>query len=107
MLVSYICIDCCNHLQGLLEARNLEDYDGARYHTALVSRRGRLHVGPRYKARGINDPYAEPANEIECEQVCGRAAGQHSQLQADMRSHSGERVGAQHVLYLVKGRVGG
>jgi hypothetical protein len=31
-------------------------------------RRGRLHVGPRYKARGLNDN-ADPGNEIECDQV--------------------------------------
>ena len=54
--------------QGLCEERELTDFDGARFYIVLISRRGRLHVGPRYKARGLND-YAEPGNEIECEQV--------------------------------------
>jgi hypothetical protein len=31
-------------------------------------RKCRLHVGPRYKARGLNDN-ADPGNEIECDQV--------------------------------------
>lgn len=48
--------------------RALQDLDGAPYQLALVSRKGRLHVGPRYKARGLNEA-AEPGNEIECEQV--------------------------------------
>lgn len=58
----------CAIMQGLCEERALSDFDGARYWVVLISRRGRLHVGPRYKARGLND-YAEPGNEIECEQV--------------------------------------
>eukprot|EP00967_Tisochrysis_lutea_P120694 scaffold198177_cov19-Tisochrysis_lutea.AAC.1 len=59
-----------NPMQGLCEERQLNDFDGSRYHIAHVSRRGRLHVGPRYKARGLND-CAEPGNEIECELVRG------------------------------------
>mmetsp|Transcript_29308 Transcript_29308/g.75960 ORF Transcript_29308/g.75960 Transcript_29308/m.75960 type:complete len:625 (+) Transcript_29308:102-1976(+) len=58
-------------LQGLCEERQLNDFDGSRYHIAHVSRRGRLHVGPRYKARGLND-CAEPGNEIECELLVWR-----------------------------------
>ncbi|KAL6757783.1 SacI homology domain-containing protein [Haematococcus lacustris] len=65
---------CPHLLQGLCEGRQLQDFDGAPYHLALISRRGRLHVGPRYKARGLND-YAEPANEIEVEQVLWRRPG--------------------------------
>ena len=34
----------------------------------VLCRRCRLHVGPRYKARGLNDN-ADPGNEIECDQV--------------------------------------
>jgi len=68
---------CPPLLQGLLEARALDDFDGLRYHVALVSRRGRLHVGPRYKARGLNE-LAEPGNEIECEQIIWRVPpGKH------------------------------
>eukprot|EP00798_Chlamydomonas_sp_ICE-L_P004470 gene4470-14628_t len=62
---------CPALLQGLLESRELEDFDRMKYNVALVSRRGRLHVGPRYKARGLND-YAEPGNEIECDQIIWR-----------------------------------
>ncbi len=40
------------------------------YHLVLSSRKSRLHVGPRYKARGLNE-LADPGNEFECEQVCG------------------------------------
>ncbi|KAF5842707.1 SacI homology domain-containing protein [Dunaliella salina] len=58
-------------LQGLCEERQLNDFDGSRYHIAHISRRGRLHVGPRYKARGLND-CAEPGNEIECELLVWR-----------------------------------
>ena len=36
-------------------------------------RRCRLHVGPRYLARGLNDA-ADPGNEIECEQVVWKHA---------------------------------
>ena len=57
----------------MCEARPLLDFDGAPYQMVQVSRRGRLHAGPRYKARGLND-LAEPGNEIECEQVIWRAA---------------------------------
>lgn len=59
---------CPPLLQGLAEARALEDFDGNRFSYALIARRGRLHVGPRYHARGLNDQ-AEPGNEIECEQI--------------------------------------
>lgn len=55
----------------MFEARALEDFDGQKYSMALVSRRSRLHVGPRYKARGLND-YAEPGNEAECELIIWR-----------------------------------
>jgi hypothetical protein len=70
----------------MCEARALEDFDGARYHIALVSRRGRLHVGPRYKARGINEPYAEPANEIECEQARVAGCGGWGAVQLALRT---------------------
>ena len=60
-------------LQGMAEARSLEDFDGARFGYCLISRKCRLHVGPRYKARGLNDE-ADPGNEIECEQVVWRHA---------------------------------
>lgn len=60
------------HPQGLCESRQLHDFDGGRYWMALVSRRSRLHPGPRYKARGLND-YSEPGNELEVEQVGARA----------------------------------
>ncbi len=49
----------------------LEDFDSAKYWIACISRRGCLHPGPRYKARGLND-YAEPGNELEVEQVGSR-----------------------------------
>ena len=49
------------------------DFDGSPFQMIQISRRGRLHVGPRYKARGLND-IAEPGNEIECDQVVWRAA---------------------------------
>jgi hypothetical protein len=61
----------CATAQGLAEAREVEDFDGRKFSIALLSRKGRLHVGPRYKARGLNT-CAEPGNEIECEQVSGR-----------------------------------
>ena len=54
--------------------RLLHDFDNNPYQVALVSRRSRLHVGPRYKARGLNEA-AEPGNEIECEQVWERGCG--------------------------------
>lgn len=54
--------------QGLCEARELEDFDRAKYWMCLMNRRSCLHPGPRYKARGLND-YAEPGNELEVEQV--------------------------------------
>jgi hypothetical protein len=57
----------------MCEARVLLDFDGAPYQMVQISRRGRLHAGPRYKARGLNE-LAEPGNEIECEQVVSRAA---------------------------------
>lgn len=69
---------CC-WLQGMCEVRTLRDFDGAPYQYALLSRRSRLHVGPRYKARGLNE-VAEPGNEIECEQVRQEAVGSGLQL---------------------------
>ncbi|PNH12209.1 Polyphosphoinositide phosphatase [Tetrabaena socialis] len=62
---------CPPLLQGLCESRQLEDFDGAKYWIACISRRGCLHPGPRYKARGLND-FAEPGNELEVEQVIWR-----------------------------------
>lgn len=59
---------CPPLLQGLYEARPLTDFEGSPYTLILASRRGRLHAGPRYKARGLNEQ-AEPGNEIECEQI--------------------------------------
>lgn len=56
-------------VQGLCEAKQLEDFDKVRYGLAIISRRSRLHAGPRYKARGLNE-YYEPGNELEVEQVC-------------------------------------
>jgi hypothetical protein len=55
-------------LQGMAESRDMEDFDGCRFSYCLISRRCRLHVGPRYKARGLNEA-ADPGNEIECDQV--------------------------------------
>lgn len=52
----------------MAESRELEDFDGCRFSYCLVSRRCRLHVGPRYKARGLNEA-ADPGNEIECDQL--------------------------------------
>ena len=69
LLSSFLCS------QGMCEARPLVDFDGSPYTMIQISRRGRLHVGPRYKARGLND-LAEPGNEIECDQVVWRAARQ-------------------------------
>ncbi|GAX77587.1 hypothetical protein CEUSTIGMA_g5031.t1 [Chlamydomonas eustigma] len=66
---------CPPLLQGMYEARPLLDFDGAPYQMLHVSRRSRLHAGPRYKARGLNE-LAEPGNEIECEQIIWRAARQ-------------------------------
>ncbi|GLC42427.1 hypothetical protein PLESTB_001097500 [Pleodorina starrii] len=62
---------CPPLLQGLCESRLLEDFDNAKYWVACISRRGCLHPGPRYKARGLND-HAEPGNELEVEQVIWR-----------------------------------
>ncbi|KXZ46422.1 hypothetical protein GPECTOR_43g858 [Gonium pectorale] len=62
---------CPPLLQGLCESRQLDDFDGAKFWVACISRRGCLHPGPRYKARGLND-YAEPGNELEVEQVLWR-----------------------------------
>uniref|UniRef100_A0A383VGT2 WW domain-containing protein n=1 Tax=Tetradesmus obliquus TaxID=3088 RepID=A0A383VGT2_TETOB len=59
---------CPALLQGMAESRELEDFDGCRFSYCLVSRRCRLHVGPRYKARGLNEA-ADPGNEIECDQL--------------------------------------
>lgn len=59
--------------QGMAESRELEDFDGQKYSYCLVSRRCRLHTGPRYKARGLNE-YADPGNEIECDQVVWKHA---------------------------------
>jgi hypothetical protein len=58
----------CGFLQGMAESREMEDFDGCRFSYCLISRRCRLHVGPRYKARGLNEA-ADPGNEIECDQV--------------------------------------
>jgi hypothetical protein len=49
----------------------MEDFDGRRFSYCLVARKGRLHVGPRYKARGLNE-HAAPGNELECEQLVWR-----------------------------------
>lgn len=62
---------CPPLLQGLCEARELEDFDRAKYWMCLMNRRSCLHPGPRYKARGLND-YAEPGNELEVEQIIWR-----------------------------------
>jgi hypothetical protein len=62
---------CPALMQGMAEGRALEDLDGQPYSYALLSRRCRLHTGPRYKARGLNEA-ADPGNEIECEQVVWR-----------------------------------
>jgi hypothetical protein len=62
------CCLCAVVLQGMAESRELEDFDGCRFSYCLISRRCRLHVGPRYKARGLNEA-ADPGNEIECDQV--------------------------------------
>jgi hypothetical protein len=44
----------------------------ARMHARThAHRKCRLHVGPRYKARGLNDN-ADPGNEIECDQLVWR-----------------------------------
>ena len=56
------------HMQGVVEARHLEDNVGQRYCLVLLSRRSGLHPGMRYIARGLN-ALASPGNEIECEQV--------------------------------------
>ena len=56
-------------LQGLVEERDMKDARGIPFAYALVSRRGRLHPGMRYIARGLNG-LASPGNELECEQVC-------------------------------------
>ncbi|GFR51195.1 hypothetical protein Agub_g13542 [Astrephomene gubernaculifera] len=70
---------CPPLLQGLCESRLLEDFDGAKYSMACISRRGCLHPGPRYKARGLND-YAEPGNELEVEQVIWLQRSRDSKL---------------------------
>jgi hypothetical protein len=36
----------------MAESRDLEDFDGRRFSYCLLSRRCRLHVGPRYKVGG-------------------------------------------------------
>eukprot|EP00878_Enallax_costatus_P030322 GHUV01033006.1.p1 GENE.GHUV01033006.1~~GHUV01033006.1.p1 ORF type:complete len:414 (+),score=91.02 GHUV01033006.1:1544-2785(+) len=59
---------CPALLQGMAESRDLEDFDGRRFSYCLISRKCRLHVGPRYKARGLNEN-SDPGNEIECDQV--------------------------------------
>lgn len=64
---------CPPLMQGMAESRDLEDFDGGRFSYCLITRRCRLHVGPRYKARGLNEN-ADPGNEIECEQVLWRHA---------------------------------
>lgn len=81
------CRVLCCWLQGMCEVRTLRDFDGAAYQYALLSRRSRLHVGPRYKARGLNE-VAEPGNEIECEQVRQEAVG--SGLQQKRNHQTGE-----------------
>lgn len=57
----------------MAESRDLQDFDGKPFSYVLISRRCRLHVGPRYKARGLNEA-ADPGNEIECDQVVWRPA---------------------------------
>lgn len=52
----------------MAEVRELEDFEGRPFCYALISRRCRLHTGPRYKARGLNEA-SDPGNEIECDQV--------------------------------------
>jgi len=64
---------CPALLQGMFEQRSAGDYDGKLFSYVLVARRCRLHVGPRYLARGLNAA-ADPGNEIECEQVVWRHA---------------------------------
>lgn len=61
---------CPALLQGMCEQRTAGDFDGKLFSYVLVARRCRLHVGPRYLARGLNEA-ADPGNEIECEQVGG------------------------------------
>jgi hypothetical protein len=62
--------------QGLVECRLLNDALGARFALTLVARRGRLHPGTRYIARGLNDgASASPGNEVECEQLVYRLHG--------------------------------
>ncbi len=63
----------CLVVPGMAETRELEDFDGKPYCYALISRRCRLHTGPRYKARGLNE-MADPGNEIECDQVVWKKA---------------------------------
>lgn len=41
--------------QGMAESRSLADFDGRGFSYCLISRKCRLHVGPRYKARGLNE----------------------------------------------------
>ena len=62
----------------MAESRELEDFDGKRFSYCLISRRCRLHVGPRYKARGLNEN-ADPGNEIECDQVVWKHVEQPNQ----------------------------
>lgn len=68
---------CPALLQGMCEQRSTGDFDGKIFSYVLVARRCRLHVGPRYLARGLNSEFADPGNEIECEQV-GRLGFNHS-----------------------------
>jgi hypothetical protein len=62
----------CGARQGMAEGRDLEDFDGKRFSYCLISRRCRLHVGPRYKARGLNE-LADPGGGEGL--AAGRAGG--------------------------------
>jgi len=61
--------------QGMAESRLLSDALGARFAVALLARRGRLHPGTRYIARGLNAEESAPGNEVECEQLMWRLHG--------------------------------
>lgn len=49
----------------MAESRELEDFDGRGFSYCLISRKCRLHVGPRYKARGLNE-MADPGASASC-----------------------------------------
>ncbi|KAK9827235.1 hypothetical protein WJX81_000601 [Elliptochloris bilobata] len=55
---------CPHLLQGVVEARTLQDATGRRFTLVLLARRSRLHPGMRYIARGLN-ALASPGNEID------------------------------------------